>query len=89
MVVLVRAFDCKKKINSLHSEHQLSFVCFATPIYRGGVSKSLVMGSGSIMDSFRVLVPFSLDILFPSNHNIHKSSYGFCFWVSDPLIERF
>ena len=21
-----------------------------------------------------------LDILFPSNHNIHKSSYGLCFW---------
>ena len=31
----------------------------------------------------------ALDILFPSNHNIHKSSYGHCYWVSDPLIERF
>ena len=29
------------------------------------------------------------DILFSSNHNIHKSSYGLCFWASDPLIERF
>ena len=28
-----------------------------------------------------------LDILFSSNHNIHKSSYGF--WASDPLIDRF
>ena len=79
MVVLVRAFDCKKKINSLHSEHQLSFVCFATPMYQGGVSKSLVMGSRSIMDSFWVWVPFSLDILFPSNHNIHKHSCSLCF----------
>ena len=29
-----------------------------------------------------------LDILFPSNRNIHKSSCGHCFWASD-LIERF
>ena len=26
---------------------------------------------------------------FSSNHNIHKSLYGLCFWVSDPLINRF
>ena len=25
----------------------------------------------------------TLDILFPSNHNIHKSSCGLCFWASD------
>ena len=31
----------------------------------------------------------TLDILFASNHNIHKSSYGLCFWASDPLIDRF
>ena len=24
-----------------------------------------------------------------SNHNIHKSSCGLCFLVSDPLIDRF
>ena len=30
-----------------------------------------------------------LDILFLSNHNIHKSLCGLCFWASDPLIERF
>ena len=30
-----------------------------------------------------------LDILFSSNHNIHKSSCGLCFWDSDPLIENF
>ena len=29
------------------------------------------------------------DILFTSNHNIHKSLYDFCFWASDPLIDRF
>ena len=28
------------------------------------------------------------DILFLSNHNIHKNSVvGLCFWASDPLIE--
>ena len=31
----------------------------------------------------------TLDILFTSNHNIHKNSYGLCFWASDPLIDRF
>ena len=30
-----------------------------------------------------------LDILFLSNHNIHKSSFGFCFWTSDLLIDKF
>ena len=35
------------------------------------------------------LIPSPVDILFPSNHNIHKSSYDLCFWASDPLLERF
>ena len=30
-----------------------------------------------------------LDILFPSNHNIHKSLHGLFWGASDPLIERF
>ena len=30
-----------------------------------------------------------LDILFSSNHNIHKSSSGHCFWALDPLIDGF
>ena len=38
------------------------------------------------MNSLKVSI---LDILFPSNHNIHKSSYCLCFWASDPLIDRF
>ena len=31
----------------------------------------------------------ALEILFSSNHNIHKSSCDTCFWASDPLIDRF
>ena len=31
----------------------------------------------------------TLDILFSSNHNIHKSWCGLCFWASEPLIYRF
>ena len=31
----------------------------------------------------------TVDILFSSNHNIHKSSCSLCFWASDPLIDRF
>ena len=30
-----------------------------------------------------------LDILFSSNHNIHKSLCGLCFWASDSFIDRF
>ena len=32
---------------------------------------------------------FTLDILFSSNHKIHKSLYGLCFWASDPLIDKY
>ena len=31
----------------------------------------------------------TLDISFLSNHNIHNSSSGLCFWASDPLIDGF
>ena len=27
--------------------------------------------------------------IFSSNHNIHQSSCGLCFWAPDPLIDRF
>ena len=36
-----------------------------------------------------VIVVPTLDIFFSSNHNIHKSSCGLCFWASDPLIDGF
>ena len=32
---------------------------------------------------------YTLDILFLSNHNIHKSLCGHCVWASDPLIDGF
>jgi len=32
-----------------------------------------------------VNMPRILDILFSSNHNIHKSLCGLCFWASDPF----
>ena len=31
----------------------------------------------------------TVDILFSSNHNIHKSSCSLCFWASDPLNDIF
>ena len=48
-------------------------------------------------DGFRIpftpmlwyIPPLGLDILFSSNHNIHKSSYGFCFCALDSLLDRF
>ena len=45
-------------------------------VYRGGYK----VQQGS---SFRS----HLEILFSSNHNIHKSLRGLCFWASDPLID--
>ena len=39
--------------------------------------------------SMHGLIQSPLDILFSSNHNIHKSLYGLCFWASDPFIDRF
>ena len=27
--------------------------------------------------------------IFSSNHNVHKSSSGLCFWAPDPLIDSF
>ena len=49
----------------------------------GNDKQSVFMGAQSVFMA-------SLDIvLFLSNHNIRKSSYGFCIWASDPLIDRF
>ena len=31
----------------------------------------------------------TLDMIFSSNHNIHKSLCALCFWASDPLVEIF
>ena len=39
-------------------------------------------------DRYRYVYIYILDILFSSNHNIHKSLCGLCFWASDLLIER-
>ena len=47
------------------------------------IASERVEGLHSIVD----ITP--INILFSSNHNIHKSSHGLCFWASDPLIERF
>ena len=56
----------------------------------------VVKASDPLIDNFTYLSPegsssgiyHGLDILFSSNHNIHKSSHGLCFWTSDPLINR-
>ena len=35
----------------------------------------------------RYIVMSIIDIIFSSNHNIHKSSRGHCFWASDILLK--
>ena len=41
-------------------------------------------------DSYNSLgYTYNLVILFLSNHNVHKSSCGLCFWAPDSLIDRF
>ena len=37
---------------------------------------------------FIIYILGGLDILFSSNHNIHKSSCGLFIWTSDPLIDK-
>ena len=52
-----------------------------------GLSITTILRNCSLQDE---LDNVSLvDILFSSNHNIHKSLCGLCFCASDPLIERF
>ena len=40
-----------------------------------------------ISDIFNLYIPI-LDILFSSNHNIHKNSFSLCFWAPDLLFDR-
>ena len=49
-------------------------------------NKDFDINVGSVL-SFSLLG--TLNILYSSNHNIHKSLPGLCFWASDSLIERF
>ena len=56
----------------------------------GGEKRATVIASVLELGSTSYyLLCIVLDILFSSNHNIHKSSFGLCFWASDPLIDRF
>ena len=58
----------------------------------GGIGVPIVLygGLGSGKSSkIKTKQVLSLDVLFSSNQNIHKSSSGLCFWASDSLIERF
>ena len=43
---------------------------------------------GCILEAMFMYIS-TIDILFSSNHNIHKSLSGHCFWATDPLIDRF
>ena len=45
--------------------------------------------SERVLFFFLLIHMYTLDILFPSNHNIHKSLCGLCFGASDALIDRF
>ena len=56
----------------------------------------ILLGSIFLLDSYILKICLtisvyicSVDILFLSNHSIHKSSYDIGLWASDPLIERF
>ena len=58
--------------------------------WRRGEKRATVIASVLELGSTSYyLLCIVLDILFSSNHNIHKSSFGLCFWASDPLIEIF
>ena len=49
---------------------------------------TISMGAWSLLDNTHKIGGW-VDILFPSNHNIHKNSVGLWFWASNPLTVRF
>ena len=66
------------------------FTTLVKPIWKNRQGNSgVVVGEHSKKAFSFFIYIFFLDLLFPSNHNIHKSSHGLCFWASDPLIENF
>ena len=42
-----------------------------------------------LLSAIQSIVYSIVDILFLSNHKVHKSSCRHCFWAPDPLIHRF
>ena len=71
-----------------HSRDRLKKDCKAInfPLHDQGIKRQAhTRGLRSHMNK----ILDTLEILFSSNHNIHKSTCGLCFWASDPLIEIF
>ena len=48
-----------------------------------------VCGCANLQSACTAQLYAVLDILFSSNHNIHKSSFSLCYCASDHLIDRF
>ena len=55
------------------------------------ISRPYCLGTASARVIFyrNIEYLYILDILFSSNHNIHKTLCGLCFWASEPLIDGF
>ena len=83
----------------LKSEKKNSLLCFSISLTNSWKKSSTVAVHKAfrLFSSLADLPPLGskdgivhiLDILFSSNHNVHKSSHGLCFRASDPLIDRF
>ena len=85
----MRALIKKKELWKLISNFDWRILRFLINFVK--VNKNLVLATYEACTRSQTYVQrtLQLDILFSSNHNIHKSSYGLCFWASDPLIDRF
>ena len=76
-------------LNSLDLRGFMNWMDHHRRVFSRNVLKwELVFRVGIRKKSKKIIGMYTLDILFSSNHNIHKSLYGLSFWASDSWIER-
>ena len=76
-------FDAKSKLK-LYRNSKIYPLFYLQKSFK----KQYIKKGEDFSSTSRVVYVARLDILFPSNHNSHKSPCGLCFCSSDPLIER-
>ena len=76
-------------LNSLDLRGFMNWMDHHRRVFSRNVLKwELIFRVGIRKKSKKIIGMYTLDILFSSNHNIHKSLCGLSFWASDSWIER-
>ena len=76
-------------LNSLDLRGFMNWMDHHRRVFSRNVLKwELIFRVGIRKKSKKIIGMYTLDILFWSNHNIHKSLCGLSFWASDSWIER-